>query len=242
MFSARASGLVVACAVVVGAAFAAPIAVSGQPVYERFTLRYDSRKTDSRTGFLLQLEQRETPAGEQPPVVRRGVFRLAAGTHADTGAVGRCAASDDELQSRGLAACPAGSRIGSGEADVFLGQGGDATLAVTAFNTRAGLVAALSLDDHVIRTIRARVRGSRVSVTFPRVELAGGFEAALTRFELRIRPAGTPQRPWARTPENCPKDGRWRTRYIATYDEPLGRQVMRDASRCRRSGPPDGSR
>ena len=166
--------------------------------------------------------------------MRRGVFRLAAGTHIDTGAVARCAAADDELQSRGLSACPAGSRIGSGEADVFLGQGGDATLAVTAFNTRSGLLAALTLKDQVIRTIRARVRGSRITVEFPRVALGGGFEAALTRFELRIRPAGTPQRPWARTPESCPKDARWRTSYAATYDEPLGRQIMRDSSRCRR--------
>jgi hypothetical protein len=226
--------LVAAWVVVLGAAFTPPVAVSAQPVYERFKLRYDSRMTDTRTGLLLQLEQRDTPAGEQPPVVRRGVLRLAAGTHIDTRAVARCAAAGDELQSLGLSACPAGSRIGSGEADVFLGQGGDATLAVTAFNTRSGLLAALTLNEQVVRTIRARVRGSRVTVKFPRVALAGGFEAALTRFELRIRSAGTPHRPWARTPEKCPKDARWRTRYTATYDEPLGTQITRDSSRCRR--------
>ena len=58
--------LVAVWVIVVGAAFAAPVAVPAQPVYERFKLHYESRKTDSRTGALLQLEQRDTPAGEQP--------------------------------------------------------------------------------------------------------------------------------------------------------------------------------
>ena len=230
----KASVVAAGVGLAVGASLASPIAVSAPTVYERFKLRYDSRMTDSRTGIVLQLEQGETPAGAQPPVVRRGVFRLAADTHINTRAVPRCSAADDEVQSLGLTACPAGSRIGSGEADVFLGKSGDATLVITAFNTRSGLLAVLTLNEHVVRTIRARVRGSRVIVEFPRLPLAGGFEAALTRFELRIRPAGTAERPLARTPHACPKNALWRTSYVAFYDEPLGRQRMRDASRCRR--------
>jgi hypothetical protein len=221
------------------AAFVALTAVapaqSPAPVYESFKLRYTNKATDAPTGIVLAVRQRDTPAGQQPPTVRKSVFRLTRGTSFDTDAIRRCGASDAEIEAGGAGACPPASRLGRGEADVFLGAGGELTLDVTAFNARRELVVVLATPSTgaVIRVIRARIRRSTVTAVFPKVPLAGGFEAALTRFELRLRAKGSLRRPWAATPAVCPRSGRWRVSYTATYDEPVGPETVRDASRCR---------
>ncbi len=213
-------------------------AAAAQPqaqVYESFKLRYTTKATDTRSGLALAVRQRDTQPGQQPPTVRRSVFKLTRGTSFDTGAIPRCGASDPEIQAGGAAACPPASRLGKGEADVFLGATGELTLDVTAFNARRELILVLTSPSTgaVIRVIRARIRRSVVTAVFPKLPLAGGFEAALTRFELRVRPKGTLRRPWVATPARCPSSGRWRVYYTATYDEPVGPQTVRDASRCR---------
>ena len=203
------------------------------PVYERFELRYTTKNPNARTGALLRVKQRDTPAGQQPPAIRRNVIGLAPGSRINTRAVRRCTASDATLQLGGRAACPGSSRLGTGEADVFLGAAGTSTFDVTAFNARRQIVVLLTsrASGAVIRVLRARVRGSRISATFPRIPL-GSYEVVLTRFELTIRPRGSRARPWARTPRSCPRARRWRTSYLAVYDPPIGPQRLRDTSRC----------
>ena len=49
-----------------------------------------------------------------PPYMRRMTFYPPKGTRYDTSVPERCTASDLELEVRGMAACPAGSRIGGG--------------------------------------------------------------------------------------------------------------------------------
>jgi hypothetical protein len=224
------------CALALVAGFAAVAgAQSTDGVYERFKLRYTVKATDARTGLVLAVRQRDTPAGEQPPAVRKSVFRLARGTELDTRARPRCVASDEEIQAGGPDTCPRRTRLGRGEADVFLGTAGETTLNVEAFNgTRELIVVLVSPSSGaVIRVTRAKIRGRKITAVFPRVPL-GEFEAALTRFELRIPRKGTARRPWAETPETCPAKGRWRVSYTATYDQPIGRQTVRDSSPCRR--------
>src|SRR5919106_5370250 len=89
------------------------------PVYKRFELRYDTHKAGARAGVVFEVEQHDTSEGEQPPVVRRNVIRLARGTEIDTGALPRCRATDEELQQGGWKICPPRSQVGEGEADVF---------------------------------------------------------------------------------------------------------------------------
>src|SRR3954466_9235619 len=53
-----------------------------------------------------------------PSPQRRIVIELPRGTRVDGSAVPVCTASDAELQARGPSACPAGSRVGSGTAEL----------------------------------------------------------------------------------------------------------------------------
>jgi len=220
-----------AAATICGLCLAAAAPAQG-PVYETFKLRFDTRDTGVRAGVILRLKQRDTPAGEQPPPIRRSDFTLPRGTEFDTRAVRRCRATNAQLQQQGLAACPKRSRLGVGEADAFLGQAGQVTLPVMAFNIRRGVLLTLTSGDTVVRTLRARIRGTHIVVDLPRLDLGDGFEAAVTRFELTIPKRGTTRRPWLSTPDTCPRSGSWRTKYVATYDEPIGTQVSRDRSRC----------
>jgi hypothetical protein len=151
------------------------------------------------------------------PPVRKSVFRLARGTELNTRARPRCGASDEEIQAGGSDTCPRRTKLGRGEADVFLGAAGDTNLNVEGFNGTGELIVVLVSPSSgaVIRVIRAKIRGSKITAVFPRVPL-GEFEAALTRFELRIPRKGTARRPWAQTPETCPPTGRLRVSYRAT--------------------------
>ena len=185
-----------AAATICGLCLAAAAPAQG-PVYETFKLRFDTRDTGVRAGVILRLKQRDTPAGEQPPPIRRSDFTLPRGTEF-----------------------------------AFLGQAGQVTLPVTAFNIRRGVLLTLTSGDTVVRTLRARIRGTHIVVDLPRLDLGDGFEAAVTRFELTIPKRGTTRRPWLSTPDTCPRSGSWRTKYVATYDEPIGTQVSRDRSRC----------
>jgi hypothetical protein len=225
------------CALLPLAVFAS-VALAQPPgdVYESFKLRYSVEATDASTGVVLAVRQRDTPAGEQPPPVRKSVFTLARGTRFDTGALPICKASDAKIQRGGAGVCPAASRLGKGGADVFIGAAGEESVVVEAFNGRGQLIVVLasSTTGAVVRVIRAKIRGRTVTAVFPKVPLGEGYEAALTRFALRISRNGTRRRPWATTPENCPRTGRWRVSYTATYDEPTGPQTVRDTSPCRR--------
>src|SRR3954468_16808682 len=105
--------LAVLLAVVV-AGVLAPVAGAGtvHPPYARFSLHYTAHDPGSRTGIRYLAQQRTPPAGETAPPVRRLTVRLAGGTRFDTSAIRRCRATDAEITTKGVAACPRASRLG----------------------------------------------------------------------------------------------------------------------------------
>lgn len=218
----------------VSAAVAAPAASAGNELgpYERFEFSYTSKRPGTATGFRYRVKLKQSGA-DQPPVVRELRLVFARGTKIDTGAVVACAATPEELTQQGTAACPAGSRVARGEADVYIGAATPLTLTATVFNSDEGIVALLTdSNGKVIRTLSGKVTGGRVLVVpIPKVELGGGKEAALVRFELNIAKAGTSRRPWARTPRSCTRKG-WGVTYAPLFD-PIGRVKLTDVTRCR---------
>jgi hypothetical protein len=218
------------CAVVVPVAGAqlapGPAPTAPSPVYAHVALRYTAHTPAARTGLAIDIAQRPTAPGVPPAIDRTDVFRLAPGSRIDTGAIARCEASDLALLADGPAACPSASRVGAGTADVAHGTV-RTTVGVIAFNADGQVVAVLTHPHakSVVRVLRAAVTGSRLKLALP-------GDAVLTRLQLRIAPHGTHARPWARTPAACPQAGRWMLRYAATFDPPVGRQVVDDTTAC----------
>ena len=108
-----ACGLLVAlvCALCATNAAAQP----GSGPRETVDQRYTTAKPDSPTGasFTGVYHAANDPKGN-PPYMRKMIFYPPSGTRYDTSVPDRCAATDVELEVRGAAACPAGSRIGAG--------------------------------------------------------------------------------------------------------------------------------
>lgn len=106
----------------------------------RFSSVVPARPTGLRLHILYKAAGSPTA---KPSPIRRLLIELPSGTRFDGAARARCLASDAELMALGPAACPPGSRVGSGTLTVDTGFGPpidpfatDATL----FNTGEGFV------------------------------------------------------------------------------------------------------
>jgi hypothetical protein len=177
-------------------------------------------------------------ATPKPDVLTKVVLRLAKGTNFDTRARVRCVATADDFRSRGEAACPAKSRIGSGRAQLITGigpqsQGGpdpvDAKL--TAFNAKAAIIIYLKPDlgsPMVIRgTIAADGRTGPgvtpvITLKVPSSPVASFGDAAISSFALGVTPTsarvGGKPRIYAKTPAACPSAKHWQLIATFTYD------------------------
>jgi hypothetical protein len=98
-------------AVLTAGAGAQPVSGPRETVDQSLTTARPSSPTGA--GYTGVYHAPGNPQGN-PPYLRRMVFYPPRGMRYDTTVSERCAATDVELQVRGPAACPAGSRIGGG--------------------------------------------------------------------------------------------------------------------------------
>lgn len=98
-----------AAALVLGAA--APDAAAAADNTE---ITFSSSAPGTSTAIHPRINYRSMDSGGQQRALRKHVFTFPAGTVYDSLAAGSCRASAAELESRGLGACPADSRIGGG--------------------------------------------------------------------------------------------------------------------------------
>src|SRR5205807_3211235 len=121
-----------------GAAVVMPAGAAAIPVtgpHETVDITTSTTQPDSPAGLTYVATYRNpTHPNADPPALRRLVISLPAGTHIDTSVPARCEASDDELRVLGDAACPPGSRVGSGQATVDIVGLGRMTFNTTPFN------------------------------------------------------------------------------------------------------------
>ena len=205
------------------------------PLYAKMKQRFTTAKPGHPTGWKFDGALKPFPAGEQVPPQRTVNWVFPRGTRIDLRGVRNCHASDQQLISQGLDACPRRSRVGSGEAGLFLGAAGIVDVRVYVFAARPELAAVFATDSGtVLRALRASVHRRRVSATIPALQLAGGYEAAVTRLALKMPRAGTRRHPLLRTPKKCPRKRRWRFVYLPRYDQPYGVQRSTASVRCRR--------
>jgi len=201
----------------------ASLAVAQAAPYQRAELVLEQTEPGRATAVRVSIDY-VNPAdpAAKPPAVAKVVETLPPGSRIDTSVPEACLASDAELASMGQAACPAASRVGSGELDLDSGAG-TVSFDVTQFNNRDQLILLLEQKGGGIRTAsRAVVEGSRpegariIAQTPP---LPGGPPdgyTALKRVRLRLAPITRDGKSYVTTPSSCPSDG-WISRIDFTY-------------------------
>lgn len=103
---------------IAGAALAWPAHAAAEPVsfaHGTVDQQFTTTQPDSPAGsrFTAVYHAAGDPSGD-PPYMRRMTFYPPPGMRYDTSVPKRCTATDVELQLRGPAACPKGSRVGGG--------------------------------------------------------------------------------------------------------------------------------
>jgi hypothetical protein len=205
------------------------------PLYAKMKQRFTTSEPGHATGWSFDGALKPYPAGEQVPPQRSVDFVFPRGTRGNLGAVPSCLASDEQITSEGLAACPAAAQVGTGEAGLFFGTAGTLTTQLHVFVAEPELVVAFTSESGaVLRVLRGTVTRDRITATLPPVSAPGGYELAVVTFKLEFPRAGTRKRPLLRTPKSCPKSKRWKFTYLPRYDEPYGVQRSTSTVRCRR--------
>src|SRR5918995_5059744 len=145
------------------------------PLYAKMKQRFTTAKPGHWTGWSFDGALKPYPAGQQVPPQRGVEFVFPKGTRFRLDAVSSCLASDEQITSDGLAACPADSQVGSGEAGVFVGTAGTSMLQTHVFAAAPGLVTVFTSESgSVLRVLRVTVERNRLTSTLPPVELPGG--------------------------------------------------------------------
>jgi hypothetical protein len=228
------------------ALFAAPaLGEAAAPLHAKVKQRFTTTESGAWTGWSFDGALRPFAPGSQPQPQRGAAFIFPRGTRLDlTGAprcgssggcgpAPSCTATDDQIKRHGLRACPAGSRVGSGEASLFSRTVGTVDVNVDQYIARPGLALVFTTaGGSVLGVLRATIHRNRVTATIPQLVLPGGYEAALTHLSLETPRGGTRKHPSLRTPPTCPKSRRWSFTYLSRYDEPHGVQRSTSSVPC----------
>jgi hypothetical protein len=199
------------------------------PLFKAFEFEYTSKQPDTRTGFTYEFALKLPADGSQPPVIDQLNIALARGTRVDLGAIPACTADDETITAQGVVICPTRSRLGAGEAAIWTGSGPLLHLSVDAFSTGHGVVVVLESQGTVVAVIRAVLKGTRLTVTVPPIDLAPGVQAAIVHFNLPLS-GGSTRRPVFTTPSSCGSAG-WRIDYHPHFAR-VGRVSLAYVTKC----------
>jgi hypothetical protein len=220
-----------------------PAHASARPAsgpHETVNITTSTTKPASAAGFTYAATYRN-PANPpaDPPALRRLVISLPPGTHIDTSVPAQCNASDFQLRVMGDAACPPGSRVGSGEATADVVGLGKMTFKTTLFNAanqQIELVESGSMFGSY-GVVRTYVHGTTLDGPVPTC-LAGGNppsgcpsdQVILLANHLTIVPVvvGAPrhQRSYGSTPPSCPASHTWQAPITFYYADGTVERVV----------------
>jgi hypothetical protein len=209
------------------------------PLYAKMKQRFTTRKPGTSTGWIFDGEVIPFPEGEQVPPQRVLHTVYPRGTEFDLKtAKGKrnCTATDEEITAEGVGACPSASQVGSGNGMLFLGLLGTWDVDAYLFTARPGFALVVAAESGtVLKVIRMTIDGNEVTGEItPSAPLPGGYQPAFTQFFLRTEESGTKRHPGLRTPDRCPKSGRWKFTYLPEYVEPYGVQRSTSTMPCKR--------
>jgi hypothetical protein len=216
----------------------------------------DQRFTTARPGAPTGVDysaRYHAPGDESasPPTLQRIVVEPPRGTRYDTGVPDLCEASDVELQMRGPAACPDGSRLGDGTTEGLLLAPLADDFVIDHFkhnvyvlnNTNEQIVLVESEGFTVVRG-RVEPNGTVVwepTTCFPPLPAGGCADDNIIQLATTtLLPPYTTTAPdgdirsYTTTPPRCPKRGHWRTKVGFWWaDGSVDRVVTTQA--CKRS-------
>lgn len=208
--------------------------------------RFDYRQTfttdvpGASTGIDTKILYKHPDDPNAKPIpVQQEVFTFPVGTRWDESVVPDCTASDEELRVQGESACPAETRIGTGDNNVsmtgFPGAG-ESPFTINAFEQGGGRFRVLgAADGFPLRFIaHGRREGRTSTVDVP--ETPGGppdGRNALRRIHNVFPARSVGRRAYMRTPRTCPKSGVWTFKARLTFaDGGVERNVSK--MKCRR--------
>jgi hypothetical protein len=163
--------------------------------------------------------------GGDPQALRRIAVLAPAGTRVDTTVPDRCAASDQQLELMGDAACPPGSRVGSGQVTVKVLGGPPSTYPTSVFNADHAQLELVKSGDRGIAVARSTIdENGNIDGEVPTC-ITGGTapsgcpfdQSALISQKLTTEALAAGSRAYLRTPPSCPASGSWETRVLLTY-------------------------
>lgn len=221
----------------------APAAAAAQD-RQRFSGRFTTSQPAAPTGLseAIDYANPSDPDGK-PHSVQTVVLRLHPGAVIDTTVPEQCQATEADFAERGPAACPPGSRVGSGELTIDFGGGNVVEFVSTFFNDRDQIILYLESTNTPTR-ITSSSRGSARDGAFttqvpplPGQPPPDSF-AAIERVRIELDRVTRGGRAYLTTPPACPAGGAWTNTGTFTYRDGVT-QTVGSASPC---SPPDRTR
>ena len=187
-------------------------------------LRLTTTKTGASTGiFATEVFNARYPNGQLKPL-RHSLIAFPKGTRFDAAATDTCGATDADFKSRGMSACPASSKIGSGQATVVTTgvpvEAGPIPVDVSGFARTDGQILVFSLGgiylSSQIVTAHGRFQTTStnpncvVVVETPNCQHGEFTPRSLTvTYPARSRVVNGRRHNLATTPHTCPASRRW---------------------------------
>ena len=204
--------------------------------YKQF---FSSPEPGASAGITSQILYRHPDDPDRKPIaVRREVFTFPAGTGFDPAVVPYCTASDDEVEEKGEAACPSGSRVLAGDGTVMSGfpLAGETPTEVDGYENGTGLTLLATVPMFGLRVVTRGVRvGRTITVDIPRSPIGGppDGESPLRHVDNVGIPRALGGRAYVRTPEVCPAEGHWTFQGQFTYADGVTQRATH-LMRCNR--------
>jgi len=206
-------------ALAVLAALPAGVAAADSTPAADFDLTLASHRAGAPTAGAIKIVfKNPDDPNAAPSPQRRIVIELPQGTRIDGNAVPVCTASDAELQALGPSACPAGSRVGAGTAELRTDGGPAFDPFIDDVDIFNGGKELLELFTHQRTGARTAAGHRQISAPDTLSENAPPQPGAPPDFEssVRVLDFKFTNAPFITTPPACPADGLWRSRL--TFD------------------------
>jgi hypothetical protein len=235
---------------------AAPAAFAANSPGSTDELRLTTTKTGASTGvFATEVFNARYPNGQLKPL-RHSLIAFPKGTTFDAAATDTCSATDPDFKAQGMSACPASTKIGSGQATVVTTgvpvEAGPIPLDVTAFARKDGSILVFSFGGIYLSSeiITAHGRFQTTSTTpacvvvveTPNCQHGEFAPRSLTvTYPARSRVVNGRRHNLVTTPRTCPASGRWNFGDTHTFADGA-KDVFVSHPRCVRPKPKHGQR